>query len=78
MVQSVVLSYGPCLGISDHAGCLHDPVAFSKVPTPDMLVGDLENVDYGEPAPLTVRQTVPLVPTWEIGREWEDWRGDES
>lgn len=47
---------GVGLAGGDHACSLNDSVALSEVSPPHVLVGDLYDVSYGEPALLTVRQ----------------------
>ena len=49
--------------VGDNAGGLNDPIAFSKVPPPHMLVGDLYSVLHRKPTLLSVGETDPLVPT---------------
>lgn len=45
---------GADLAVGNRACSLYDPVALSEVSPPHVLVGDLYDVSYGEPALLTV------------------------
>lgn len=47
---------GVGLAVGDQARSLHDSVALSEVSPPHVLVGDLYDVSYREPALLTVGQ----------------------
>lgn len=60
---------GVGLAVGDHARRLHDSVALSEVSPPHVLVGDLYDVSYGEPALLTVGQADAFVTAWEKEEE---------
>ena len=47
----------------DNAGRLNDTVPLPEVPAPHVLVGNLQNVRYWEPAFLSVRQPDALIAT---------------
>ncbi|KAG7243419.1 hypothetical protein INR49_011876 [Caranx melampygus] len=55
----------------------NESVQVEHVSPPHVLVGDLDDVDYGEPALLSVRQAAPLIPTWEREKEMWERRGEE-